>query len=114
MAHIPKPDERTPLPWKWWTSNSHNRLTSATGVDGDVIYAFRASHGHLCVHVTTQNMAFIERACNSYGDLLEACGAAEGMLEEMLKYIQSNLHDREYRMPALEKVRAALKKARGE
>ena len=47
--------------WKWFTSNSHKRLSSiASGKDGDVISAFRATDGVPCVNVSQPNMEFIE------------------------------------------------------
>ena len=59
----------TPYPWKWFTSNSHNRLSSeVTGKDGDVIHAFRASDGMVCVNVNQRDMAVIATA----PELLEA------------------------------------------
>ena len=35
----------TPGPWKWWTSNSHIRLSGASGKDGDVICAISPYSG---------------------------------------------------------------------
>lgn len=53
----------TPGPWKWFTSNSHQRLSSIpSGRDGDVIYAFRAVDGKPCVGVTERDMNFIAMA----------------------------------------------------
>ncbi|WP_456309816.1 hypothetical protein [Serratia proteamaculans] len=53
----------TPWPWKWFTSNSHNRLSSVpSGKDGDVISAFKAVDGVACVSVSRADMAFIEAA----------------------------------------------------
>lgn len=53
----------TPWPWKWFTSNSHNRLSSvASGKDGDVISAFKAADGAACVSISHDDMAFIEAA----------------------------------------------------
>lgn len=55
--------QATPWPWKWFTSNSHNRLSSvASGKDGDVISAFKAADGVACVSISQDNMAFIEAA----------------------------------------------------
>lgn len=59
----------TPYPWRWFTSNSHNRLSSeVTGKDGDVIHAFKASDGMVCVNVNQRDMAVIAAA----PELLEA------------------------------------------
>ncbi|MCS3605285.1 hypothetical protein [Erwinia rhapontici] len=53
----------TPWPWKWFTSNSHNRLSSVpSGKDGDVISAFKAVDGVACLSVSRADMAFIEAA----------------------------------------------------
>ena len=42
----------TPGPWKWFTSNSHMRLSSmATGRDGDVVGAYKAADGMAVVNV---------------------------------------------------------------
>lgn len=55
--------QATPWPWKWFTSNSHKRLSSvASGKDGDVISAFKAADGAACVSISQDNMAFIEAA----------------------------------------------------
>ncbi|MDX6839774.1 hypothetical protein [Hafnia paralvei] len=49
--------------WQWFTSNSHNRLSSLeSGKDGDVISAFKAVDGMACVSVSKPNMAFIASA----------------------------------------------------
>lgn len=53
----------TAWPWKWFTGNSHNRLSSVpSGKDGDVISAFKAVDGVACVSVSRADMAFIEAA----------------------------------------------------
>ncbi|KMV71985.1 hypothetical protein AI28_17805 [bacteria symbiont BFo1 of Frankliniella occidentalis] len=53
--------QATPWPWKWFTSNSHNRLSSVpSGKDGDVISAFKAADGAACVSISHDDMAFIE------------------------------------------------------
>jgi hypothetical protein len=65
------PAEHTPLPWEWWTSNSHERLTSkVTGHDGDVISAYIARDGHPCLNVRQINMEYIKHACNHYPRLV--------------------------------------------
>lgn len=48
-------------PWRWWTSNSHRRLSSdATGKDGDVIHAAYNPHDHFPeIGVTDADMEFI-------------------------------------------------------
>lgn len=59
-----------PLPWKWWTSNSNTRLTSAVGKDGDVIHAVKAVDGHTCVNISSDNMNLIASAVNALPELL--------------------------------------------
>lgn len=47
--------------WKWFTSNSHVRLSDLdSGKDGDVIHAFAAKGGYPCVSVNQYVMQFIE------------------------------------------------------
>lgn len=59
----------TPYPWRWFTSNSHARLSSeVTGKDGDVIHAYKAYDGMACVNVRQRDMAVIAAA----PELLEA------------------------------------------
>ena len=58
----------TPLPWRWWTSNSMRRLSSdPTGKDGDVAHAFRASDGVPDIAIREADMAAIETAVNALG-----------------------------------------------
>ena len=72
----------TPYPWKWFTSNSHNRLSSeVTGKDGDVIHAFKASDGMVCVNVNQRDMAVIAAA----PELLEA-------LIDMVSIVKKNTY----------------------
>ncbi|MCS3423390.1 hypothetical protein M2403_001991 [Rahnella sp. BIGb0603] len=72
----------TPYPWKWFTSNSHNRLSSeVTGKDGDVIYAFKASDGMVCVNVSQWDMPVIAAA----PELLEA-------LMDMVEIVKKNTY----------------------
>jgi len=53
----------TPYPWRWFTSNSHARLSSeVTGKDGDVIHAYKAHDGMACVNVKQCDMAVIATA----------------------------------------------------
>ncbi|WP_052130849.1 hypothetical protein [Erwinia typographi] len=72
-----------PLPWKWWTSNSHTRLTSAEGKDGDVIHAFKAVDGHTCVNVSSDNMKLIASAVNALPDLLAHIDAQAARIAEL-------------------------------
>lgn len=59
----------TPGPWKWFTSNSHMRLSSlTTGRDGDVVGAYKAADGMAVVSVKKADADLIEAA----PELLEA------------------------------------------
>lgn len=61
----------TPLPWVWWTSNSHNRLSSeTTGKDGGVLCAVKASDGFPIINSKQYDRALIVEAVNSVADLL--------------------------------------------
>ncbi len=75
----------TPWPWKWFTSNSHNRLSSIpSGKDGDVISAFKAVDGVACVSVSRADMAFIEAAHpGAVIDLIERLEPAERERDEL-------------------------------
>lgn len=89
----------TPYPWKWFTSNSHNRLSSeVTGKDGDVIHAFKASDGMICVNVNQRDMAVIAAA------------------PELLEALQDALHayDKHGEHSEWDFARAAIAKALGE
>ncbi|WP_051937003.1 hypothetical protein [Erwinia sp. 9145] len=60
----------TPGPWKWFTSNSHIRLSSIlSGKDGDVLYAYKDKTGFPHVSCNKEDMALIAAA----PELLEAC-----------------------------------------
>jgi hypothetical protein len=105
-----KPDERTPLPWEWWTSNSHHRLSSKpTGRDGDVLYAYKASDGLSVVNVSTNNAAYIVHACNNYPALLAALIDAR----ELLSWWQGERGD-DIHAAVMEMVDAAIREAKGE
>lgn len=53
----------SPAPWRWATSNSWRRLTSADGRDGGVLYPFAsAGDGHPNCAITQEDMTFIELA----------------------------------------------------
>lgn len=92
----------TPYPWRWFTSNSHNRLSSeVTGKDGDVIHAFRASDGMVCVNVNQRDMAVIAAA----PELLEE-------LRHMVKKYESEIIDRYEGTSSFEEMLAVAAKAR--
>lgn len=55
--------QATKGPWRWWTSNSHRRLSSdVTGKDGDVACAVVAGDGMPDISVSQVDMEFIEHA----------------------------------------------------
>ncbi|MDH1085339.1 hypothetical protein N5C79_02390 [Pantoea brenneri] len=62
--------KETPAPWKWFTSNSHKRLSSVlSGKDGDVLYAYNDSTGFPMIDCNERDMALIAAA----PELLETC-----------------------------------------
>ncbi len=88
----------TPYPWRWFTSNSHARLSSeVTGKDGDVIHAYKAYDGMACVNVSQSDMAVIAAA----PELLEA-------LQDCLGWVNNGLAKKCH-----EKAVAAISKALG-
>lgn len=84
--------QATPWPWKWFTSNSHNRLSSvASGKDGDVISAFKAVDGAACVSISHDDMAFIEAAHpGAVLELIERLEAAERERDELRREKQND------------------------
>lgn len=54
----------TPLPWRWWTSNSVRRLSSdVTGKDGDVAHG-TIYQGCPDIAIRERDMAHVENAAN--------------------------------------------------
>jgi hypothetical protein len=49
-------------PWKWWTSNSHRRLTAEDRQDGGVAYGTKHKDGCGDIVIGEHDMAFIEEA----------------------------------------------------
>lgn len=70
----------TPGPWKWWTSNSHRRLTSDHGRDGGVAYGTKQRDGCDDIIISDQDMAFVERARTLLPALARRCQAAESLV----------------------------------
>ncbi len=94
-------------PWKWFTSNSHNRLSSVpNGKDGDVISAFKAADGVRCVSVSREDMGFIEAAHpGAVLELIERLEAAEKLAEfrsNSINSIDKLVADRDKRIAELE------------
>jgi hypothetical protein len=62
---------RTAGPWRWWTSNSHRRLSSdATGKDGDVAYGVVHHDGCADIAIRDEDLFYVEAACNALPSLL--------------------------------------------
>ena len=78
----------TPGPWRWWTSNSHIRLSSdPTGKDGDVAYAFTSrSDGVPSIGISEEDMVLVAALRNSAGDLLAAAAEREQLRRIYLRY----------------------------
>lgn len=100
----------TPYPWRWFTSNSHARLSSeATGKDGDVIHAYKAYDGMACVNVSQSDMAAIATA----PELLEE-------LQRMVAEYDSEIIDKyegkafDSMLDVADKARMVIAKALGE
>ncbi|AXF75524.1 hypothetical protein LU604_14780 [Erwinia tracheiphila] len=70
----------SPMPWRWATSNSMARLSSASGKDGDVIHAFKAADGVPCVNVSSDNMNLIASAVNYLPELLDHIDAQAALI----------------------------------
>ncbi len=76
----------TPLPWRWWTSNSMRRLSSdPTGKDGDVAHAFQAADGVPDIAIREADMAAIETAVNALGRYIADAEEMDGRIEALLE-----------------------------
>lgn len=74
----------TPLPWRWWTSNSMRRLSSdPTGKAGDVAHAFRAADGVPDIAIREADMAAIETGVNAIGRYIADAEEAERRIAEI-------------------------------
>lgn len=71
--------------WKWFTSNSHVRLSDLdSGKDGDVICAFKANDGYPVVSVNQYVMRFIEEFSPSAAvELLDSLQDAQKRIAEL-------------------------------
>ena len=75
----------TPGPWKWFTSNSHMRLSSlATGRDGDVVSAYKAVDGMAVVNVKKADADLIA----AVPELLEVLQAAMEWIDAVPQDVQ--------------------------
>lgn len=57
-------------PWKWWTSNSHRRLTAEDCQDGGVAYGTSQRDGCGDIVINEADMAFTEHAREDVLDML--------------------------------------------
>ena len=72
----------TPGPWKWFTSNSHNRLSSLIfGQDGHVLYAYADGNGFPHIGCNKEDMKLIAAA----PELLEALQEVVSAMEIILR-----------------------------
>lgn len=67
-------------PWKWWTSNSHRRLTAEDCQDGGVAYGTKQKDGCGDIVIGEHDMAFIEEARVDLPDALEEIERLRGRL----------------------------------
>ena len=74
----------TPLPWRWWTSNSMRRLSSdPTGKDGDVAHAFVAADGVPDIAIHEADMMAIETGVNAIGRYIADAEETERRIAEV-------------------------------
>jgi hypothetical protein len=72
----------TPLPWRFWTSNSHRRLKS-DATPGHVAYGREQSDGTDDIVISEADMALIEAACNELPLMLDAMAEHERRMESV-------------------------------
>jgi hypothetical protein len=99
----------TPGPWKWWTSNSWNRLKrDDRGITQNVLEPFVARDGHPDCSVSEADMALIATAPAMY----EALDSIMPVLERAMHVLHgADLADAQAEYA---RARAALRAARGE
>ncbi|TQC75582.1 hypothetical protein [Pantoea dispersa] len=96
----------TPGEWRWFTSNSHKRLSSVlSGKDGDVLYAYNDSTGFPMVGCAENDMALIAAA----PELLEALQWAMTKIGPYTQRTNSN----QAHCDQIDKANAAIAKALG-
>ncbi len=84
----------SPLPWTWWTSNSHNRLSSdPTMRDGDVLSAVRATDGLPIVNSKKYDRELIVAAVNNVAELLAERDAMAAAIREHNEKCQKRCAD---------------------
>lgn len=75
----------TPLPWRWWTSNSIRRLSSdVTGKDGDVAHG-TIYQGCPDIAIRERDMAHVENAVNRLQFYIDALDEMERRIEAAIK-----------------------------
>lgn len=103
----------TPPPWKWWTSNSFKRLSSADKDGGVICPTVQRSDGHPDLIVSKEDMALIEVA----PDLLEVLQDALSAINDMANILNLNGLADEATVSTLTQVsddaRVAINKALG-
>lgn len=82
--------EFTPIPWKITDSNRHGDIY--IGSEGSHHFII-VEHGPFTGGDTKATAEFIVRACNSFGELLEACKMAHIIME---KYYMAETMGHEY------------------
>jgi hypothetical protein len=85
----------TPLPWRWWTSNSFRRLTGESDPrnrrDGSVLNPAVASDGHPDCDISAEDMALIEDAVNALPQLVHLATQVS-RLRQWVQDLQSGLY----------------------
>lgn len=89
----------TPGPWRWWTSNSHDRLSSdTTGKDGDVLHGVVYRDGVTGIEASEKDKTLIVAAVNALPALLDVAtqlGHTRAMIVALMKEKQIEPHTME-------------------
>lgn len=95
----------TPGPWKWWTSNSFRRLSSANKDGGVICPTVQLCDGHPDLIVSKEDMALIAAA----PELLEALQECVYRIDSLIISGKATDLDRKHR----DLCQAAINKALG-
>jgi class 3 adenylate cyclase len=71
-----------PLPWRWWTSNSHRRLKS-DAVPGEVAFGTKLRDGCDDIVIDERDMAHLENAANRLPAYIDALDEMERRIERI-------------------------------
>jgi hypothetical protein len=72
-----------PLPWRWWTSNSHRRLKS-DDAPGEVAYGTKQRDGGVDdIVIDERDMAHLENAANRLPAYIDALDEMERRIERI-------------------------------